>query len=119
MMSVRYGVVFMSLRFIPMIVLLGMSMMAPSSAHAVCSLNQTLPYHYPAQRMDETLQDFAHRSGCFVQISPDAMRDHQTASIRGRYRPLTALRRLIRHIPNLRAESTEEGLLVREIRHRT
>lgn len=106
-------------RFTTAFFLIGLSLTFSSPAHAVCLLNHKLAYHYHAQRMDEALQDFAHRSGCFVQIAPDAMKDHKTAPIHGHYRPLTALRRLLRHLPTLKAESTEDGLLVRDTRHRT
>lgn len=99
--------------------LISLSLMTFSPAYALCSLQEKRVYHYPAQRMDEILQDFAHHSGCFVQINPDVLKNRQTAPIHGTYRPLTALRLLLRHIPTLRADSTEDGLLVRDTRHRT
>lgn len=109
----------MSYRFAFLLLMLGINASFFSTAYAVCSLKETVHYNSSARRMDEALQDFAHQSGCFVQVTPDVIKNRYAASLHGEYRPLQALRRLLRHYPYLRADTTQDGLLIRDTQHRT
>lgn len=79
-------------------------------AQAACQ-NGPLRYDYDVQRLDQALQDLAHRSGCFVAVTPDLLEGKQAAALHGRYRPLPALQRLLRGT-GLQATRTREGLQV-------
>ncbi|MXV44958.1 hypothetical protein GS501_07890 [Saccharibacter sp. 17.LH.SD] len=89
------------------------------TAKATCQPQAINRYDFPVQRLDEALQDLSHRSGCPIHVTPEALKDRQAATLHGRYHAFTALRRLLRHNPELKAEIVKDGFLVRDVQHKT
>lgn len=77
---------------------------------AACQ-HQAVKYDYAPQRLDQAVQDLAHRSGCFVQVNPSLLENKQGAAVHGRYRPLPALTHLLRST-DLKAIKTRDGLAI-------
>lgn len=66
-----------------------------ASARAVCQPTPE-PYHLPKQRLNQALQEFAHISGCFVNVNT-ALLDGKTANaLDGNFSPSVALILLVR-----------------------
>ncbi|VVE82951.1 tonB-denpendent receptor [Pandoraea sputorum] len=86
------------------------SVVLPAAANATCQATP-VDYHYHAQRLDQALQDLAHRSGCFIHVPPDVLKGQRAHSLYGRYRPLPALKALLRGT-GLDAHATADGLAV-------
>ena len=64
-------------------------------AAAACQL-KAIMYDYPAQRLDQALQQFAHTSGCFVEVDLSRLGDRQAPALSGRFTPDAALIQLVR-----------------------
>ncbi len=61
------------------------------SASAACQRTATVPFGTSAQRLDQALQDFTHRTGCTVTVTPDLLAHRQSSAVPGRQRPAVAL----------------------------
>ncbi|MFC0267122.1 STN domain-containing protein [Kushneria aurantia] len=75
--------------------LLSIGMLFTPAAWSACQ-PQAMNYDYPAQRLDEALQQFAHTSGCFVEVDTQQLGDKQAQALSGHYTPSAALIRLVR-----------------------
>lgn len=64
-------------------------------AYAACQ-SDAVEYDFPAQRMDEALQQLAHRSGCFINTDLTRIADEQAPALSGTYRPEEALWELLK-----------------------
>ncbi|MCG0995617.1 STN domain-containing protein [Acetobacter indonesiensis] len=90
--------------------LLTSALLLPAAANAACQ-HQAVKYDYAPQRLDQAVQDLAHRSGCFVQVDPSLLENKQGAAVHGRYRPLPALTHLLRST-DLKAIKIRDGLAI-------
>lgn len=70
---------------------LGVSM----PASAACQL-QAMRYDYPEQRLDQALQQFAHTSGCPVEMDMALIEGHKARALSGQFTPDAALIQLVR-----------------------
>ncbi|WP_110669969.1 hypothetical protein [Salinicola halophilus] len=68
--------------------------LATSPAWATCQPN-AVDYDLPTQRLDQALQQFAHRSGCFVEVTQAALAGQQASPTKGRFVPTTAIIHLV------------------------
>ncbi|ACR30979.1 STN domain-containing protein [Burkholderia glumae] len=82
----------------------------PVTVEAACQPGP-VHYDYQPQRLDQALQDLAHRSGCFIQVSPELLAGKHAHALHGRYRPLPALTKLLQGT-GLVAHATGSGLAV-------
>ncbi|WP_438765323.1 STN domain-containing protein [Kushneria sp. TE3] len=64
-------------------------------ANAACQL-QAMTYDYPEQRLDQALQQFAHTSGCPVEMDNALVEGHRAQAVSGRFTPDAALIQLVR-----------------------
>ncbi|WP_245528407.1 hypothetical protein [Gluconobacter morbifer] len=80
-MSVRYAF------------LAGFALLACGQASAAC-MPGPFPMTIPPQRLDERLQDLSHKTGCFMEMSPEAaqLQNRQTPGISGSFTTEQALR---------------------------
>lgn len=81
-------------------------------AYAACQ-SDALDYDFPAQRLDEALQQLAHRSGCFINTDLTRIADEQAPPLSGTYRPEEALWELLKG-SGWEGYPTDEGLEVSE-----
>ncbi|WP_447529155.1 hypothetical protein [Vreelandella sp. TE19] len=87
-----------------------LSFFLASSAQAACQ-RDPVSFDFPAQRMDEALQQLAHRTGCFIHTRPAAMGDTQVPAVSGTYRPEEALWAILKG-SGWEGYRTDEGLAV-------
>ncbi|ART63141.1 STN domain-containing protein [Kushneria marisflavi] len=73
----------------------GIALGVAMPASAACQI-QAIRYDYPAQRMDQALQQFAHTSGCPVEVDNTLVDNHQARALSGRFTPDAALIQLVR-----------------------
>lgn len=66
-----------------------------AQASAACQI-QAVRYDYPAQRLDQALQQFAHTSGCPVEVDNASLGNLQAPALSGRFTPDAALIQLVR-----------------------
>ncbi|REC94953.1 STN domain-containing protein [Kushneria indalinina] len=64
-------------------------------ANAACQL-QAMTYDYPEQRLDQALQQFAHTSGCPVEMDNALVEGHRAQALSGSFTPDAALIQLVR-----------------------
>ncbi|MCI3944891.1 hypothetical protein BW686_15780 [Pseudomonas syringae] len=64
--------------------------MAGASAYASCQM-EPIAYDMPAQRLDEALQQLAHRSGCPVNVNLGADSSKKVKKFKGTFTPDQAL----------------------------
>lgn len=81
-------------------------------AYAACQ-SDAVDYDFPAQRLDEALQQLAHRSGCFINTDLTRIADEQAPALSGTYRPEEALWELLKGT-GWEGYPTDEGLEVSE-----
>lgn len=73
----------------------GIALLAATPSLAEC-LRGPFKMTLPAQRLDERLQDLAHRTGCFMEVAPQMLADRQAPAVRGRLTTEQALLRSLR-----------------------
>ena len=73
----------------------GIALGVAMPASAACQI-QAMRYDYPAQRLDQALQQFAHTSGCPVEVDDALAEEHQARALAGRFTPEAALIQLVR-----------------------
>ncbi|WP_252347237.1 MULTISPECIES: STN domain-containing protein [unclassified Gluconobacter] len=77
----------MSIRSLPLLVLV---FAYPVMASAACT-NDAFPIALPIQRMDERLQDLAHKTGCFMEVDPSLLQDLKAPALSGKLTARQAL----------------------------
>ncbi|WP_456268789.1 STN domain-containing protein [Kushneria sp. AK178] len=75
--------------------LAGAAMACALPASAACQV-QAMVYDYPEQRLDEALQQFAHTSGCPVEVDDALLEGHRASALDGSFTPDAALIQLVR-----------------------
>lgn len=98
----------MPFRHLPALLAAGTATLAAAPALAACQRTPVV-FDLPAQRLDEAVQQLAHRTGCPVTVDPSSVADRRAPALRGRFTPEQALARLIRNT-GYDARSTPEGL---------
>ncbi|RJS91427.1 STN domain-containing protein [Salinisphaera sp. Q1T1-3] len=83
------------MRHISRLIILTAILLFGARAEAAC---QPAAAHYdlPAQRLDTALQEFAHISGCPVNVNTQLLDGHKAPALQGRFTPSVALIRLVR-----------------------
>lgn len=82
-----------------------------ATASAACQRQTAVQFDTPVQRMDQALQDFAHKTGCPIRIDLDLTRGKQVAAVAGAHRPAEALDMMLKR-SGLRFEANQEGYVV-------
>lgn len=82
-----------------------------ATASAACQRQSAVRFDTPAQRMDQALQDFAHKTGCPITIDLDLTRGKQVAAVPGRHLPAEALHLMLRR-SGLQFTASREGYAV-------
>lgn len=77
------------------LLLVGASMALALPASAACQI-RAMSYDYPEQRMDQALEQFAHTSGCPVEVDNALIEDHRAPALAGQFTPDAALIQLVR-----------------------
>ncbi|MFC0337587.1 hypothetical protein SAMN05421848_1625 [Kushneria avicenniae] len=77
------------------LLLAGTTVSASMAASAACQI-QAMAYDYPEQRLDQALQQFAHTSGCPVEVDTSQLGDRQAPALQGKFTPDAALIQLVR-----------------------
>ncbi|WP_299257443.1 STN domain-containing protein [uncultured Kushneria sp.] len=75
--------------------LIGAVLGCSAQASAACQI-QAIQYDYPEQRLDQALEQFAHTSGCPVEVDSASLGNLQAPALSGRFTPGAALIQLVR-----------------------
>lgn len=75
--------------------LIGAMLGCSAQASAACQI-QAIPYDYPEQRLDQALEQFAHTSGCPVEVDSSSLGNLQAPALSGQFTPEAALIQLVR-----------------------
>ncbi|WP_228118689.1 hypothetical protein [Gluconobacter japonicus] len=67
----------------------------PTVASAACT-RDALPMSLPVQRMDERLQDLAHKTGCFIQVDLASLERLKAPALSGTLTARQALRQSLK-----------------------
>jgi hypothetical protein len=79
----------------------------PAVSHAACQ-HTPVRYDYPAQRLDEALQQFAHTSGCPVEVDLGKAASQKVPPLKGVFKPEEALARIVKG-KGFKITTTPEG----------
>lgn len=75
--------------------LFALAFACPTAASAACT-SDALPIALPIQRMDERLQDLAHKTGCIMEVDPALLHDLKAPAISGNLTARQALTRSLK-----------------------
>lgn len=82
-----------------------------ASASAACLRQTPVQFDTPVQRMDQGLQDFAHKTGCFIRIDSALWANKQAAAVPGKHLPAEALNLMLRR-SGLQFTANQDGYVV-------
>ncbi|MFT9459933.1 MAG: STN domain-containing protein [Acetobacter orientalis] len=91
--------------------LLGAALLLSACADSKTCKTSAVRYDYPQQRLDQALQDFSHKSGCFVEVDPALLQNQQAHKVHGSYKPKQALAHIL-HGTGLKGSRTDNGMKI-------